>query len=91
MYNCILLLTLELLYFQLESFQPFFVSLNLPSYVTRGEQFVLEAVVFNYLEEDTEVNSRNGLVPCADLQLKTITSCIQASCVFFLFIHVNIL
>ncbi|XP_040205895.1 CD109 antigen [Rana temporaria] len=41
---------------QLESFQPFFVSLNLPSYVTRGEQFVLEAVVFNYLEEDTEVS-----------------------------------
>ncbi|XP_018414407.1 PREDICTED: CD109 antigen [Nanorana parkeri] len=41
---------------QLESFQPFFVSLNLPNYVTRGEQFVLEAVVFNYLEEDTEVS-----------------------------------
>ncbi|XP_077343504.1 CD109 antigen-like [Lithobates pipiens] len=41
---------------QLESFQPFFVSLNLPSYVTRGEQFVLEVVVFNYLEEDTEVS-----------------------------------
>ncbi|KAM9316601.1 CD109 antigen-like [Gastrophryne carolinensis] len=40
---------------QLESFQPFFVSLNLPSYVTRGEQFVLEVIVFNYLEEDTEV------------------------------------
>ncbi|KAM3932085.1 CD109 antigen [Leptodactylus fuscus] len=41
---------------QLESFQPFFVSLNLPSYVTRGEQFVLKVVVFNYLEEDTEVS-----------------------------------
>ncbi|XP_069830742.1 CD109 antigen-like [Dendropsophus ebraccatus] len=40
---------------QLECFQPFFVSLNLPSYVTRGEQFVLEVAVFNYLEEDTEV------------------------------------
>ncbi|KAM4042806.1 CD109 antigen isoform 2-T2 [Anomaloglossus baeobatrachus] len=41
---------------ELESFQPFFISLNLPSYVTRGEQFVLEVVVFNYLEEDTEVS-----------------------------------
>lgn len=41
---------------ELESFQPFFVSLNLPSYVIRGEQFVLEVVVFNYLEEDTEVS-----------------------------------
>ncbi|XP_072264627.1 CD109 antigen-like [Pyxicephalus adspersus] len=41
---------------QLESFQPFFVSLNLPSYVTRGEQFVLDVVVFNYLEQDTEVS-----------------------------------
>ncbi|KAG8582007.1 hypothetical protein GDO81_007889 [Engystomops pustulosus] len=41
---------------KLESFQPFFVSLSLPSYVTRGEQFVLKIVVFNYLEEDTEVS-----------------------------------
>ncbi|XP_068137598.1 CD109 antigen isoform X2 [Hyperolius riggenbachi] len=41
---------------KLESFQPFFVSLNLPSYVTRGEQFVLEVVVLNYLEDDTEVS-----------------------------------
>ncbi|XP_056421850.1 CD109 antigen-like isoform X2 [Hyla sarda] len=41
---------------QLESFQPFFASLNLPSYVIRGEPFVLEVVVFNYLEEDTEVS-----------------------------------
>ncbi|XP_053314790.1 CD109 antigen isoform X2 [Spea bombifrons] len=40
---------------QLETFQPFFVSLNLPNYVTRGEQFVLEVLVFNYLEEYTEV------------------------------------
>ncbi|KAM8953040.1 CD109 antigen-like [Pelodytes ibericus] len=41
---------------QLETFQSFFVSLNLPNYVTRGEQFALEVLVFNYLEEDTEVS-----------------------------------
>ncbi|XP_066460677.1 CD109 antigen-like [Eleutherodactylus coqui] len=41
---------------QLESFQPFFLSLNLPSYITRGEQFILEVVIFNYLEEETEVS-----------------------------------
>ncbi|MEE6476482.1 hypothetical protein FKM82_011089 [Ascaphus truei] len=40
---------------QLEAFQPFFISLNLPYSVTRGEQFVLEVVIFNYLKEDTEV------------------------------------
>uniref|UniRef100_A0A8D0CAT7 CD109 antigen n=2 Tax=Salvator merianae TaxID=96440 RepID=A0A8D0CAT7_SALMN len=40
---------------ELEVFQPFFVSLNLPSSVTRGEQFILEVNVFNYLKESTEV------------------------------------
>ncbi|XP_031758448.1 CD109 antigen [Xenopus tropicalis] len=41
---------------QLEAFQPFFLSLNLPSYVIRGEQFVLEVIVFNYLQKETEVS-----------------------------------
>ncbi|CAH2248915.1 CD109 antigen [Pelobates cultripes] len=40
---------------QLETFQPFFIFLNLPTYVIRGEQFALEVVVFNYLKEDSEV------------------------------------
>ncbi|XP_075058734.1 CD109 antigen-like [Mixophyes fleayi] len=59
---------------QLESFQPFFVSLNLPSYVTRGEQFVLEVVVFNYLEEDTEVSVILDRSDAFDIQLAFINS-----------------
>nr|XP_034965496.1 CD109 antigen-like [Zootoca vivipara] len=40
---------------ELEVFQPFFVSLNLPPSVTRGEEIVLEVNLFNYLKEGTEV------------------------------------
>ncbi|XP_053136283.1 CD109 antigen [Hemicordylus capensis] len=40
---------------ELEVFQPFFVSLNLPPSVMRGEQFLLEVNIFNYLSESTEV------------------------------------
>ncbi|KAM4694559.1 CD109 antigen-like [Discoglossus pictus] len=40
---------------QLEAFQPFFVSLNLPNSITLGEKLILEIFVFNYLEEDIEV------------------------------------
>ncbi|NWW49476.1 CD109 protein, partial [Pedionomus torquatus] len=40
---------------ELEAFQPFFIFLNLPYSVVRGEQFVLEVSVFNYLKEEAEV------------------------------------
>ncbi|XP_030054906.1 CD109 antigen [Microcaecilia unicolor] len=40
---------------QLEAFQAFFLSLNLPYSVTRGEQFILEVTIFNYLDETSEV------------------------------------
>ncbi|KAM8953042.1 CD109 antigen-like [Pelodytes ibericus] len=40
---------------ELEVFQSFFISLNLPYSVTRGEQFILEVIVFNYLEENLKV------------------------------------
>ncbi|KAJ1150857.1 hypothetical protein NDU88_003645 [Pleurodeles waltl] len=40
---------------KLQAFQPFFISLNLPYSVTRGEQFILEVTIFNYLAETTEV------------------------------------
>ncbi|KAK1171930.1 CD109 antigen-like [Acipenser oxyrinchus oxyrinchus] len=36
---------------ELEVFQPFFLSLNLPYSVIRGEQFVLEVTIFNYLNQ----------------------------------------
>ncbi|XP_059162967.1 CD109 antigen-like [Physella acuta] len=39
----------------LKVFRPFFVSLNLPYSVTRGEQLALQANVFNYLLEDMQV------------------------------------
>ncbi|XP_064020132.1 CD109 antigen [Pogoniulus pusillus] len=40
---------------ELEAFQPFFIFLNLPYSVVRGEQFVLEVNIFNYLNEEAEV------------------------------------
>ncbi|KAK6490158.1 CD109 antigen-like [Huso huso] len=36
---------------ELEVSQPFFLSLNLPYSVIRGEQFVLEVTIFNYLNQ----------------------------------------
>ncbi|KAM4529281.1 LOW QUALITY PROTEIN: CD109 antigen [Fundulus diaphanus] len=40
---------------ELTVFQDFFLSLNLPAYIVRGEELVLEVVLFNYLQEDLEV------------------------------------
>jgi len=40
---------------QLEAFKPFFVSLNLPYSVVRGEQLALQANVFNYMDTDLDV------------------------------------
>lgn len=36
-------------------FRPFFIRLNLPYSVKRGEQFALQVLVFNYLEDEQEV------------------------------------
>ncbi|XP_051867676.1 CD109 antigen isoform X3 [Pristis pectinata] len=40
---------------QLEVFKSFFLELNLPYSVTRGEQLILEVNIFNYLERTLEV------------------------------------
>ncbi|XP_077162751.1 CD109 antigen [Paroedura picta] len=40
---------------ELEVFQPFFISLNLPPSIIRGEQFLLEVHLFNYMKENSEV------------------------------------
>lgn len=40
----------------LEVFQPFFVSLNLPYSIKRGEVLHLPAIVFNYLENDVDAD-----------------------------------
>ncbi|XP_013389533.1 CD109 antigen isoform X2 [Lingula anatina] len=36
-------------------FRPFFVSFNLPYSVTRGEEIILQAVVFNYMDRELNV------------------------------------
>ena len=41
---------------QLEVFMKFFVKLELPYSVIRGEQVLVDAVVFNFFDEDLEVN-----------------------------------
>uniref|UniRef100_H0WZ02 CD109 molecule n=1 Tax=Otolemur garnettii TaxID=30611 RepID=H0WZ02_OTOGA len=40
---------------KLQAFQPFFIFLNLPYSIIRGEEFVLEVTIFNYLKDATEV------------------------------------
>ncbi|WAQ99618.1 CD109-like protein, partial [Mya arenaria] len=40
---------------KIEAFKPFFVSLNLPYSVVRGEQLALQANVFNYMDQDMDV------------------------------------
>lgn len=41
--------------FQLEVFRPFFIRLDLPYSVKRGEKLALPVVAFNYLETDQKV------------------------------------
>ncbi|KAL1781786.1 CD109 antigen [Sigmodon hispidus] len=40
---------------ELQVFQPFFIYLNLPYSVIRGEQFALEVTIFNYLKDTIKV------------------------------------
>ncbi|XP_028809377.1 CD109 antigen isoform X2 [Denticeps clupeoides] len=40
---------------ELTVFQDFFISLNLPPYIVRGEVLILEVNIFNYLDVDLEV------------------------------------
>ncbi|KAG7220574.1 hypothetical protein INR49_018011, partial [Caranx melampygus] len=37
---------------ELKVFQDFFLSLNLPAYIIRGEELLLEIILFNYLQQD---------------------------------------
>ncbi|XP_063078470.1 CD109 antigen [Engraulis encrasicolus] len=40
---------------ELKVFQDFFIALNLPAFIIRGELLILEVNLFNYLDEDLEV------------------------------------
>uniref|UniRef100_A0A665UQP5 CD109 molecule n=1 Tax=Echeneis naucrates TaxID=173247 RepID=A0A665UQP5_ECHNA len=40
---------------ELTVFQDFFLSLNLPAFIVRGEELLLEVVLFNYLPQNLEV------------------------------------
>lgn len=42
--------------FQLRVFRPFFIRLNLPYSVKRGEKFALQALIFNYLDNEEDVS-----------------------------------
>lgn len=43
-------------FLQLTVFQDFFLSLNLPAHVVRGEELLLEIILFNYLPQDLAVS-----------------------------------
>lgn len=47
---------ITILLFQIQAFRPFFVSLNLPYSVVRGEQLAMQANVFNYMSQDLDVS-----------------------------------
>ncbi len=53
-YSQIMIIKKEFL-FQLTVFQDFFVSLNLPAFLIRGELLLLEVNLFNYMDVDLEV------------------------------------
>ena len=53
---------------QLEVFMKFFVKLELPYSVIRGEQVLVDAVVFNFFDEDLEVNILHGMESTFKLQ-----------------------
>ena len=40
---------------QLRVFRPFFIRLNLPYSVKRGEKFALQVLVFNYMDREQDV------------------------------------
>lgn len=46
---------------QLKVFRPFFIRLNLPYAVKRGEKFALQVLVFNYLESEQDVSAAEGI------------------------------
>ena len=48
--------TILLFLFQFKTFRPFFVSLNLPYSVIRGEEVVLQGNIFNYMGQDVDVS-----------------------------------
>lgn len=43
-------------FLQLTVFQDFFLSLNLPAYIIRGEELVLEIILFNYQTQGQTVS-----------------------------------
>ncbi|KFP12739.1 Ovostatin, partial [Egretta garzetta] len=55
----------------LTAFQPFFVDLTLPYSIIRGEEFLLRANVFNYLDHCTSINVL--LLDSLDYQAKVIS------------------
>ena len=63
------------MYLQTTVFKPFFISLNLPYSVIRGEEFALQVNVFNYLKKDVNVSIQ--------------TQFICVFCKFFIFTHIS--
>lgn len=54
---------------QLTVFQDFFLSLNLPAYIIRGEELLLEIILFNYLPQDLEVSAVYFKSGCRNVSL----------------------
>lgn len=64
-----------MIFLQLIVFQDFFLSLNLPAFIIRGEQLLLEVVLFNYLPVDLEVSLLLACPFCVCLSVSSHTLC----------------
>ncbi|XP_073451727.1 alpha-2-macroglobulin-like protein 1 isoform X2 [Aquarana catesbeiana] len=62
----------------LRVFQPFFVDLNLPYSVVKGESFILKATVFNYLTQSIKV--KTTMLPSLELDEEPCADCQYSSC-----------
>ena len=79
--------------FQLTVFKQFFLSLNLPYAIIRGEEFGLQVTVYNYLSSDQQVCSAsilttNPLVLCMDSPILGVYGIGQACSMFIAVLYV---
>nr|XP_010301997.1 PREDICTED: alpha-2-macroglobulin-like protein 1 [Balearica regulorum gibbericeps] len=62
----------------LRTVQPFFVDVTLPYSVIRGETFVLQATVFNYLQQCVQIHV--ALAKSSDFQIEPCRTCRDKEC-----------
>lgn len=79
---------------KLTVFQPFFISLNLPYSVKRGETVIIPCTIFNYMDNDVEatvtLENKNNEFVYIDSQKGNRKGGKTIICVFLLLIYIKI-